>query len=35
MRKQWESFREDSFFVGELSWEDVMASVKVLAEEVL
>lgn len=35
MRKQWESFREDSFFVGELSWNEVMASVKVLAEDVL
>ena len=35
MRKQWESFREDFFFVGELSWNEVMASVKVLAEDVL
>lgn len=35
MRKQWESFREESFFVGELSWNEVMASVKVLAEDVL
>ncbi len=32
MKKQWESFKEDSFFVGELSWEEVMASVKALAE---
>ena len=35
MKKQWESFREDSFFVGELSWNEIMASVKVLAEVVL
>ena len=35
MRIQWESFREDSFFVGELTWNEVMTSVKVLAEEVL
>ena len=35
MKKQWDSFREDSFFVGELSWNEVMASVKVLAEVVL
>jgi hypothetical protein len=35
MKKQWDSFREDSFFVGELSWNEVMASVKVLEEVVL
>lgn len=35
MKKQWDSFREDSFFVGELSWNEVTASVKVLAEVVL
>ena len=34
MKKQWESFKEDSFFVGDLSWEEVMASVKALAETV-
>ena len=32
MRAQWERFREDSFFVGELSWDEVMKSVKQLAE---
>lgn len=35
MQTQWESFKMDSFFVGELSWEDVMESVKELAEAVL
>ena len=35
MQTQWESFKTDSFFVGELSWEDVMESVKELAEAVL
>jgi predicted nucleotidyltransferase component of viral defense system len=35
MWKQWNSFREESFFVGELSWNEVMDSVKVLAGKVL
>lgn len=35
MQTQWESFKEDSFFVGDLSWADVMESVKELAEVVL
>lgn len=35
MKSQWESFKEDSFFVGELSWEEVMGSVKQIAESVL
>ena len=35
MRNQWNHFREDSFFVGELSWDEVMDSVKLLAELVL
>ena len=35
MKTQWESFKEDSFFVGELSWTEVMESVKELAEVVL
>ena len=34
MKKLWEVFREDSFFVGELSWDEVIASVKKLAEAV-
>ena len=35
MKSQWKSFKEDSFFVGELSWEEVMGSVKQIAESVL
>ena len=35
MKSQWQSFKEDSFFVGELSWTEVMGSVKELAEAVL
>ena len=35
MKSQWESFKEDSFFVSELSWEEVMGSVKQIAESVL
>ena len=35
MKSQWESFKEDSFFVGELSWTEVMVSVKELVEAVL
>ena len=31
MASQWENFRKESFFVGELSWNDVIKSVKVLA----
>ena len=31
MAAQWENFRAESFFVGELSWNDVMESVQVLA----
>ena len=30
MASQWENFRKESFFVGELSWNDVIESVKVL-----
>ena len=32
MKSQWENFRNDCFFVGELSWTEVMASVRNLAE---
>lgn len=35
MRKLWKNYRDNSFFVGELSWDDVMQSVKMLAETVL
>ena len=31
MTSQWENFRKESFFVGELSWNDVIESVKVLS----
>lgn len=35
MRSQWENFKNDSFFVGELSWAEVMASVRSLAEIII
>ncbi len=35
MRRLWDNYRNDSFFVGELSWGEVLASVEDLAEEVL
>lgn len=35
MRKQWENFRKESFFVNELAWAEVMESVKMLAGSVL
>ncbi len=35
MAAQWQKFREDSFFVGDLSWYEVMNGVKVLATTVL
>lgn len=35
MRKQWKNFREESFFIGDLSWDEVMESVKLLADSVL
>lgn len=35
MEAQWESFREDSFFVGDLSWDEVTDGVKTLASAVL
>ena len=31
MASQWENFKKESFFVGELSWNDVIESVKVLS----
>ena len=34
MRVQWDSFRRSSFFVGELSWDEVMRSVKGLVENI-
>lgn len=35
MKKQWESFRKDSFFVGALLWNEVMESVKALSANIL
>ena len=35
MEVQWENFRASSFFVGELFWNDVMASVEALACKIL
>ena len=35
MKSQWENFKNDSFFVGELSWPEVMESVKDLAEIII
>lgn len=35
MKRQWENFREDSFFVGDLLWQDVMQSVRRLATAVV
>ena len=35
MRKLWENYREESFYVGEISWTSVMASVKQLGMKVV
>ncbi|MBQ9035989.1 MAG: nucleotidyl transferase AbiEii/AbiGii toxin family protein [Erysipelotrichaceae bacterium] len=35
MKSQWQNFKNDSFFVGELSWAEVMASVRNLAEIII
>ena len=35
MKSQWQNFKNDSFFVGELSWTEVMASVRNLAEIII
>lgn len=35
MKTQWKRFKEDSFFVGDLSWDEVVGSAKALAETVL
>lgn len=35
MKKLWENYREEAFFVGELTWAAVMKSVKSLANQVL
>ena len=35
MRQEWENFRNESFFIENLTWDEVMESVKQLAEAVL
>ena len=35
MIRQWENFRKESFFISELTWVEVMESVKLFAEAVL
>ena len=35
MRRQWKNFQKESFFIGKLTWDEVMQSVKLLAESVL
>ena len=35
MKQLWNNYREDSFYVGDLSWNEVMASVEVLSVKVL
>ncbi len=35
MKARWENYKNDSFFVGDLSWDDVMESVKRLASNVM
>ena len=35
MRQQWENFQRESFFIGELTWEEVMGSVSRLAMSVI
>jgi len=34
MQALWENYRKNTFFVGEISWSDVITSVEKLAEEV-
>jgi hypothetical protein len=31
MQREWENYKRNSFFVGDLSWDEVMISVKELA----
>ena len=35
MRRQWENFQKESFFIGELSWAEVMESVKNLVKSMM
>ncbi len=34
MKQMWDKYKADNFFVGELSWDDVNASVKALKEQI-
>ena len=34
MRRQWENYRKESFFIGELTWNEVMESVKRLVDSI-
>ena len=34
MRRQWENYRKESFFIGELTWNEVMESVKLLVDSI-
>ena len=35
MRRQWKNFRKESFFIDDLTWDEVMESVKLLSDSVL
>ena len=35
MRRQWENYRKDSFFIGEETWDEILGSVRQVAETVL
>lgn len=34
MKRQWENYRKESFFIGELTWNEVMESVKRLVDSI-
>ena len=34
MKEMWDKYRQENFFVGDLTWEDVNVSVKTLIEKV-
>ena len=33
MKEMWDKYRQENFFVGDLTWEDVNVSVKTLIEK--
>ena len=35
MRRKWKNFRKESFFIDDLTWDEVMESVKLLSDSVL